>query len=65
MAKEFAEEKGVKPEVIANCMRTMVTRQLADASMYDAPNVLMTLGQNKVVQRLRNADRFFQQETTA
>jgi glutamyl-tRNA synthetase len=58
VAKELAEEKGVKPGVIVNGMRTVVTGQLAGPSMYD---ILITLGRDKVVQRLRNVDRFFQQ----
>ena len=58
VAKELAEEKGVKPGVIVNGMRTVVTGQLAGPSMYD---ILMTLGREKVVQRLRSVDRFFQQ----
>ncbi|MDP3694697.1 MAG: glutamate--tRNA ligase, partial [Desulfocapsaceae bacterium] len=58
VAKELAEEKGVKPGVIVNGMRTVVTGQLAGPSMYD---ILMTLGRDKVVQRLRNVNRFFQQ----
>ena len=57
VAKELAEEKDVKPGVIVNGMRTVVTGQLAGPSMYD---ILMTLGREKVVQRLRNVDRFYQ-----
>ncbi len=57
VAKELAEEKGVKPGVIVNGMRTVVTGQLAGASMYD---ILTTLGREKVVHRLRDVDRFFQ-----
>jgi glutamyl-tRNA synthetase len=57
VAKELAEEKGVKPGIIVNGMRTVVTGQLAGPSMYD---ILMTLGRDKVVQRLRDIDKFFQ-----
>ncbi len=57
VAKELAEEMGVKPGVIVNGMRTVVTGQLAGPSMYD---ILMTLGREKVVQRLRDVDRFYQ-----
>jgi len=56
-ARELAEEKGVKPGVIINGMRTVVTGQLAGPSMFD---ILMTLGREKVVRRLRDVDRFFQ-----
>lgn len=57
VAKELSEEKGVKPGVIVNGMRTVVTGQLAGASMYD---ILMTLGREKVIRRLRDVDKFFQ-----
>jgi glutamyl-tRNA synthetase len=57
VARELAEEKGVKPGVIINGMRTVVTGQLAGPSMFD---ILMTLGREKVVRRLRDVDRFFQ-----
>lgn len=56
-ARELAEEKGVKPGVIVNGMRTVVTGQLAGPSMFE---ILMTLGRDKVVRRLRDVDRFFQ-----
>ena len=56
-ARELAEEKGVKPGVIINGMRTVVTGQLAGPSMFD---ILMILGREKVVRRLRDVDRFFQ-----
>ncbi len=56
VARELAEEKGVKPGVIINGMRTVVTGQLAGASMYD---ILTTLGREKVVRRLRDVDKFF------
>lgn len=58
VARELAEEKGVKPGVIVNGMRTVVTGQLAGPSMFD---ILMTLGRDKVVRRLRDVNRFFQQ----
>jgi len=57
VARELAEEKGVKPGVIVNGMRTLVTGQLAGPSMFE---ILMTLGRDKVVRRLRDVDRFFQ-----
>ncbi len=57
IAKELAEEKDVKPGVIVNGMRTVVTGQLAGPSMYD---ILMTLGREKVVRRLRDVERLFQ-----
>jgi glutamyl-tRNA synthetase len=57
VARELAEEHGVKPGVIVNGMRTVVTGQLAGPSMFE---ILMTLGRDKVVRRLRDIDRFFQ-----
>jgi len=57
VARELAEEHGVKPGVIVNGMRTVVTGQLAGPSMFE---ILMTLGRDKVVRRLRDIDKFFQ-----
>jgi glutamyl-tRNA synthetase len=57
VAKELAEEKGVKAGIIVNGMRTVVTGQLAGPSMYD---ILLTLGRETVVRRLRDVDKFFQ-----
>jgi glutamyl-tRNA synthetase len=58
VAKEMAEEKGVKPGVIVNGVRTVVTGQLAGPSMYD---ILITLGREKVLPRLRDVEKFFPQ----
>ncbi len=56
LARELAEEKAVKPGVIINGMRTVITGQLAGPSMFD---VLMTIGRDRVVQRMRKAGRLF------
>jgi glutamyl-tRNA synthetase len=55
-AWRLAEELGQKPGVLINAMRTVVTGQLAGPSMFD---ILLSIGQDKVVSRLRRADRFF------
>lgn len=56
VARQLAEELAVKPGVIINGMRTVVTGQLAGPSMFD---VLVTIGREKVVQRLRKVDKLF------
>lgn len=54
LAREAADQAGVKPGVIINGMRTVVTGQLAGPSMFD---ILLALGRDKVVERLnRTAD---------
>ena len=56
VARELAEELDIKPGILINGMRTVVTGQLAGPSMFD---ILVTIGQDKVVQRLRNIASFF------
>jgi glutamyl-tRNA synthetase len=56
LARELAEEKAVKPGVIINGMRTVITGQLAGPSMFD---VLMTIGRDRVVQRMRKIGQLF------
>ncbi len=56
VARQIAEEKDVKPGVIINGMRTVVTGQLAGPSMFD---ILVTIGKEKVVQRLRRIATFY------
>ncbi|THB78114.1 MAG: glutamate--tRNA ligase [Desulfobulbaceae bacterium] len=56
VAREFAADKDIKPGVIINGMRTVVTGQLAGASMFD---ILVAIGQEKVVNRLRETPRFY------
>ena len=55
-ARQMAEELGQKPGVLINAMRTAVTGQLAGPSMFD---ILLLIGQDKVVTRLRRTDRLF------
>jgi glutamyl-tRNA synthetase len=56
IARELADEVGVKPGVIINGMRTVITGQLAGPSMFD---VLTTIGRERVVRRLRQIDRMY------
>lgn len=55
-ARELATELDIKPGIIINGMRTVVTGQLAGPSMFD---ILMAIGREKVVERLRNIDALF------
>ena len=56
-ARQLAEEVEVKPGVIINGMRTVVTGQLAGPSMFD---ILMAIGREKVVERLRTTGQLYQ-----
>ena len=56
LARESAERVGVKPGVVINGMRTVVTGQLAGPSMFD---ILLAIGREKVVQRLRKCPELF------
>ena len=49
-ARVLADELEIKPGVLINSMRTIVTGQLAGPSMFD---ILVTIGRDKVVERLR------------
>lgn len=54
--RDFAEELAVKPGVLINAMRTVLTGQLAGPSMFD---IVTTLGRDKVVARLGRVDHLF------
>ncbi|PHR30661.1 MAG: glutamate--tRNA ligase [Desulfotalea sp.] len=56
VARELASELDIKPGILINGMRTAVTGQLAGPSMFD---ILVTLGQDKIVARLRNIHLLF------
>ncbi len=56
VARELAEELDIKPGILINGMRTVATGQLAGPSMFD---ILVTIGQEKIVERLRNIDTLF------
>lgn len=55
--REIAEELDVKPGIIINGIRTVVTGQAAGPGLFD---VLIAVGQRRVVDRLRKAVRFFE-----
>lgn len=56
LARELADELEIKPGIIINAMRTVVTGQLAGPSMFD---ILVTIGQERVIRRLRDVGKFF------
>ena len=56
IARELAEQHEVKPGIIINAMRTVLTGQLAGPSMFD---IVLTLGQEKVVRRLSDVKKLF------
>jgi glutamyl-tRNA synthetase len=55
--REVAEELTVKPGVLINGIRTVVTGQAVGPGLFD---VLMAIGQDRVVERLRNTPTFFE-----
>lgn len=56
VARELADQLEIKPGILINGMRTVVTGQLAGPSMFD---ILVTIGQEKVVKRLRDIAKLF------
>ncbi len=56
--REMAQTLDVKPGVLINGIRTAVTGQLAGPGIFD---ILITIGQRRVVARLRNAPALFNQ----
>lgn len=57
VARELAEELEIKPGILINGMRTAATGQLAGPSMFD---IVVTIGQDKIVERLRNVHTLFE-----
>ncbi|MGL1930138.1 MAG: glutamate--tRNA ligase [Desulfotalea sp.] len=55
-ARDLATELEVKPGVIINGMRTVVTGQLAGPSMFD---IVIALGQNRMVSRLKDVAKLY------
>lgn len=51
VARDLAKELEIKPGILINGMRTVVTGQLAGPSMFD---ILIAIGRKRVVKRLRN-----------
>lgn len=56
VSREMAEELDIKPGVLINAMRTVVTGQLAGPSMFE---VLPVIGRERVLSRMRDIARFF------
>ncbi len=56
VAREYADELEIKPGILINGMRTVVTGQLAGPSMFD---ILVTIGQERVVSRLRDVAKLY------
>jgi glutamyl-tRNA synthetase len=56
VVRELAEELDIQPGILINGMRTVATGQLAGPSMFD---IVVTIGQKKIVERLRNINSLF------
>lgn len=56
IAREMATQLDIKPGILINGMRTVLTGQLAGPSMFD---ILMAIGQDKVVERLRSTSDLY------
>jgi glutamyl-tRNA synthetase len=56
IAREYADELKIKPGIIINGMRTVVTGQLAGPSMFD---ILITIGRERVMRRLRDTPKLY------
>ena len=59
VTRAMAEELGIKPGILINGMRTVLTGQLAGPGMFD---ILVTLGQERVTRRLANIDHLYQDD---
>lgn len=55
-SRDLATELEIKPGILINGMRTALTGQLAGPSMFD---ILMALGRERVVSRLKNIDHLY------
>ncbi|MCI5132997.1 MAG: glutamate--tRNA ligase, partial [Candidatus Electrothrix sp. EH2] len=58
-SRELAVELDIKPGILINGMRTVLTGQLAGPGMFD---ILIALGRERVVQRLADIDHLYQAE---
>lgn len=59
VSRELAAELDIKPGVLINGMRTVLTGQLAGPGMFD---ILIALGKERVVSRLRNIDHLYTEQ---
>jgi len=55
-SRDLATELDIKPGILINGMRTALTGQLAGPGMFD---ILMTLGKDRVVSRLKDIDHLY------
>ena len=55
--RELAEELAIKPGILINAMRTIITGQLAGPSMFE---IVIAIGRERVVQRLSKVATFFE-----
>jgi glutamyl-tRNA synthetase len=56
VCREFAEELGVKPGVLVNGARAVITGQVKGPSMFE---VFAQIGKQRVVSRLRDVAKYF------
>ena len=56
VSRELATELDIKPGILINGMRTVLTGQLAGPGMFD---ILMALGKERVVSRLKDIDHLY------
>ena len=56
VVRDFAQGLEVKPGIIINAIRTVVTGQLAGPGIFD---VLTAIGKDRVVKRLRGVSELF------
>lgn len=57
--REMADELGIKAGILINGIRTAVTGQAAGPGLFD---ILSTIGQSRVVERLRKVVKFFESQ---
>lgn len=58
IAREFAEEKNIKPGIPINASRALITGQIKGPSMFE---VFELIGKERVVSRLRTVTKYFNQ----
>ena len=61
VTRALADELDIKPGILINGMRTVLTGQLAGPGMFD---ILIALGQDRVVQRLQNIDHLYEENAS-
>ncbi len=56
VVRDLADELSIKPGILINGMRTIVTGQLAGPSMFD---IVLIIGRERMVRRLRDVRKYF------